>query len=86
MNDTLFLPRVLFGKCVGIVLEQLLSLAFNMRGKPTMKDIMGFALGLFLVGLVGSIMAGSIVPLLMVAAVAWALGHFLGGFSGGNRR
>jgi hypothetical protein len=46
-----------------------------------MKDFMGLALGLFLVGLVGSLMASSILPLLMVAAVAWALGHFLGGFN-----
>jgi hypothetical protein len=47
--------------------------------RSIMKELSGIAVGLLVVGLVGALMGGSILPLLVIGAVLWALGSFLGG-------
>ncbi len=47
-----------------------------------MEQFIGLALGLFVLGIVASWLGSSILPLLVVVAVIWAVGAFMQGFSG----
>jgi hypothetical protein len=51
-----------------------------------MEQFIGLALGLVVLGIAACLLGGSILPLLVVAAVIWTVGQFFGGFSNHNRR
>jgi hypothetical protein len=51
-----------------------------------MKDITGLAVGLIVLGIVAAAMAGSAMPLLIIAAVLWAGAAFAGDFRGRGKR
>jgi hypothetical protein len=51
-----------------------------------MDDFLGLAIGLLVLGILLSFMGGSIMPLIVVAAVIWAGAYFYDGLTGGGRR
>jgi hypothetical protein len=51
-----------------------------------MEKFFGLALGLVVLGVVAWVMNGSILPFLVVLAVIWVVGRFLGGLINGNKR
>ena len=50
-----------------------------------MGEFIGLALGLLVLGIVACLLGGSLLPLLVVAAVIWTVGRFFGGFSNGRK-
>jgi hypothetical protein len=50
-----------------------------------LESFLNIVLALLVVGVMACLLARSILPLLVVAAVIWTLWHFFDGFSGGGR-
>ena len=51
-----------------------------------MESFLKLVLGLITLGIAASLLGGSVLPLLVVAAVIWTVWQFFCGFSGGDKR